>query len=59
MNQINIFYNKENHNYVKFEGCEMDDFQEQRLLTVDYAKKYIPTKEDFMEYILEAIKIDK
>lgn len=59
MNKISIFYTKENHKYAKFEGSKMDDFQEQSLLAVDYAKKYNPTKEGFMEYLSEAICIEK
>lgn len=59
MNKISIFYTKENHSYAKFEGNEIDDFQEQSLLAVDYAQKYNSTKEGFMQYLLEAISIEK
>jgi|GEM_PF-5562045 len=59
MNQISIFYTKENHNYAPFEGEKIHHFQEQSLLAVDYAKKYNPTKEGFMEYLSEAIQIEK
>lgn len=59
MNQISIFYTKDNHKYAQYEGSKIDDFQEQSLLAVDYAKKYNPTEEGFMEYLSEAIHIDK
>lgn len=59
MNQICIFYTKDNHNFAKYEKSELDDFQEQSLLAVEYAKKYNPTKDGFMKYLMEAIQIEK
>lgn len=59
MNKISIFYTKENHEYAQFEGYEIHNFQEQSLLAVNYAQKYSPTKEGFMEYLSEAIQIEK
>lgn len=59
MNQVNIFYKKENHNYAPYESSELDDFQEQRLLAIEYAQKFNSTKNGFMEYLKKAIHIEK
>lgn len=59
MEQVKIFYAEDEHIYAGNEDSEIDNYLDQELLAIEYAKKFKPNKDGFMEYLSHAICISE